>query len=78
MPPGNEHKLTEATARLLDDGDLRARLAAGAHERVQRFTASAVASALKPFTRRSLRGILKRPRTAGANADGRDADTLWS
>jgi glycosyltransferase involved in cell wall biosynthesis len=47
VPPDDEHRLTEAMARLLDDADLRARLAAGTAERVQRFTASAVAEQLE-------------------------------
>ncbi len=47
VPPGDEHKLAGAMARLLADADLRARLAAGARERVQRFTASAVVERLE-------------------------------
>ena len=47
VPPDDEYKLAEAMARLLNDADLRARLAAGARERVQRFTASAVAERLE-------------------------------
>src|SRR5258708_401766 len=47
VPPGDEYKLAEAMARLLNDDDLRVRLAAGAQERVQRFTASAVVERLE-------------------------------
>ncbi len=47
VPPGDEYKLAEAMARLLNDADLRARLAAGARERVEQFTASAVAERLE-------------------------------
>lgn len=47
VPPGDDRKLAEAMARLLADPDLRVRLAAGAHKRVQRFTASAVAERLE-------------------------------
>ena len=47
VPPSDEQKLAEAMARLLNDADLRARLAAGAQERVQRFTASAVVERLE-------------------------------
>jgi glycosyltransferase involved in cell wall biosynthesis len=47
VPPGDEYKLAEAMGRLSSDADLRARLAAGAHERVQRFAASAVVERLE-------------------------------
>jgi glycosyltransferase involved in cell wall biosynthesis len=47
VPPGDEHELTLAMARLLTDAGLRDSLAAGARERVQRFTASAVAERLE-------------------------------
>ena len=47
VPPGDENKLAEAMARLLNDADLRARLADGAQERARRFTASAVVERLE-------------------------------
>jgi glycosyltransferase involved in cell wall biosynthesis len=47
VPPGDENKLAEAMARLLNDADLRVRLADGARERAQRFTASAVVERLE-------------------------------
>jgi glycosyltransferase involved in cell wall biosynthesis len=47
VPPGDEYKLAESMARLLNDADLRDRLAAGAQERVQQFTASAVVERLE-------------------------------
>ena len=47
VPPGDEHKLAEAMTRLLNDTELRVRLAAGAQERVTRFTASAVVERLE-------------------------------
>lgn len=47
VPPGDEYELTAAMSRLLNDADLRDRLATGAQERVQRFTASAVVQRLE-------------------------------
>jgi glycosyltransferase involved in cell wall biosynthesis len=47
VPPGDERPLAEAMARLLDDPELRLRLAAGARERVRRFTASTVVERLE-------------------------------
>jgi glycosyltransferase involved in cell wall biosynthesis len=58
--PGDEHGLAEAMARLLKDASLRARLAAGARERIQRFTASAVAERLEAVYERVA------PRNSGA------------
>jgi glycosyltransferase involved in cell wall biosynthesis len=47
VPPGDEDRLAEAIGRLLDDTELRARLATGGKERVRRFTASAVVDRLE-------------------------------
>jgi glycosyltransferase involved in cell wall biosynthesis len=47
VPAGDEYRLAEAMTRLLNDSDLRVRLAAGAQERVRPFTASAVAERLE-------------------------------
>jgi glycosyltransferase involved in cell wall biosynthesis len=73
VPPGNEYRLGEAMARLLNDADLRARLAAGAQERVQRFTASAVAERLENvYARVAPRNPETSPRTCRASTGGRD------
>ena len=74
VPPGDEHRLAEAVARLLNDPDLRARLAIGAQERVHRFTASEVAERLEAvYTRVAPGKPGKFPKTHQADADGRDA-----
>src|SRR5215467_1139741 len=76
VPPDNEYKLAEAMARLLNDADLRARLAASARERVQRFTASAVVERLEAvYDRVAPRNSGTSPKPTEASADGRDADT---
>ena len=47
VPPQNERELAEAIDRVLSDGDLRARIIAGARDKVRAFTASAVAEQLE-------------------------------
>jgi glycosyltransferase involved in cell wall biosynthesis len=47
IPPGDEGRLGAAMDRLLKDAVLRARLAAGAQERVRSFTASSVVERLE-------------------------------
>ena len=47
VPPGSVLELTAAMSELLTDESLRSRLAAAARERVQRFTATAVAERLE-------------------------------
>jgi glycosyltransferase involved in cell wall biosynthesis len=75
VPPGDEHKLAEAMALLLHDADLRARLAAGAQERVQRFTASAVVERLEAvYARVAPRDHATSAKAYWASVDGRDAD----
>ena len=75
VPPDDEYKLAEAMARLLNDADLRIRLAAGAQERVQRFTASAVAERLEDVYARVVpRNLETSSRTYRASAGGRDTD----
>jgi glycosyltransferase involved in cell wall biosynthesis len=74
VPPGDEHKLAEAMARLLSDADLRARLAAGAQDRVQGFTASAVVDRLEAVYARVAPRISGLPaKTGQASIDGRNA-----
>ena len=75
VPPGDEHKLAEAMVRLLNDADLRVRLAAGAAERVRRFTASAVVERLEVvYARVAPRDRRLSPQGCLAGFDGRDAD----
>jgi glycosyltransferase involved in cell wall biosynthesis len=77
VPPGDEHKLAEAMTRLLNDADLRVHLAAGARERVQRFTASSVAERLEAvYAQVAPRNSGKSPESARRASTGRDAD--WS
>ena len=71
VPPGDEYQLAKAIAQLLNDSDLRVRLAAGAQERVQRFTASAVAERLEAvYARVAPRNSGTSPRTYRACVDG--------
>ena len=64
VPPGDEYRLAEAMGRLLNDADLRARLAVGAQEGVQRFTASAVAERLEAvYARVAPRNSATSPKT---------------
>ena len=75
VPPDDEYRLAAAMARLLNDANLRTRLAAGARERVQRFTASAVAERLEAvYSRVAPRDCETFPTLRQARADGRDAD----
>jgi len=62
-------------ARLLNDADLRVRLATGAAERVRRFTASAVVERLEAvYTRVAARNRRISPKGRQAGVDGPDAD----
>ena len=75
VPPGDEDRLAQAMARLLADAGLRGRLAAGAQERVQRFTASAVVERLEDvYARVAPRDSETSPKTCQSSVDGRDAD----
>ncbi len=47
VPPGDEYRLAAAMGRLLNEADLRLRLAAGAREGIRRFTATAVVERLE-------------------------------
>jgi glycosyltransferase involved in cell wall biosynthesis len=47
VPPDDDRELARAIHRILSDDHLRARLCAGAHERIRAFTASAVAEKLE-------------------------------
>jgi glycosyltransferase involved in cell wall biosynthesis len=70
VPPGDEDKLAEAMARLLSDAGLRARLATGARERAQRFTASAVVERLEAvYLRVAPRDLRTSPEPAGRPPD---------
>ena len=72
--PGDAYELAGAMGRLLDDADLRRRLAAGALERVQQFTASAVAERLEDvYARVAPRGSGKSHETQ-ADVDRREVD----
>jgi glycosyltransferase involved in cell wall biosynthesis len=74
VPPSDEGKLTGAMGRLLNDADLRARLAAGAQERVQRFTASSVTERLEAvYARVAPRNPGTSPKRTGRPPVGRDS-----
>jgi glycosyltransferase involved in cell wall biosynthesis len=78
VPPGDEYKLAQAMSRLLNDTDLRARLATGAQEHVQRFTASAVVERLEAVYARVVpRNSGTSPKTYQA-ASRREADTHYA
>ena len=71
VPPGDDHQLAEAMARLLNDADLGARLAVGARERVRRFTASAVIERLEAvYAQVAQRNSGDVPQTRQASAGG--------
>jgi glycosyltransferase involved in cell wall biosynthesis len=75
VPPDDEYRLAAAMARLLNDADLRARLAAGAQERVRPFTASAVAERLEAvYARVTPRNSETFPKVRQPRVAGRDAD----
>ena len=74
VPPGDEYKLAEAMGRLVNDADLGASLAASAQERVQRFTASAVAERLEEvYARVAPRNSGTSSKPYWASVDGRGA-----
>jgi len=76
VPPGDEYKLAEAIARLLNDTDLRIRLAAGAKKRVQRFTASTVAERLETvYARVAPRNFGDLSKTCQTSSDSREANS---
>jgi glycosyltransferase involved in cell wall biosynthesis len=75
VPPGDEYKLAEAMARLLNDADLRIRLAVGAKKRVQRFTASTVAGRLEAvYAQVAPRNSGDLSKACQTSADGREAN----
>ena len=75
VPPGDEVRLAEVMARLLADAGLRARFAAAATERVERFTASAVAERLEAvYARVAPRNSVTHAGTRQVSGGGRDAD----
>jgi glycosyltransferase involved in cell wall biosynthesis len=75
IPPGDEYQLAGAMARLLNDADLCARLAAGAQERARRFTASAVVERLEAvYSRVARRNSETSSKPCQASTGGRDTD----
>jgi glycosyltransferase involved in cell wall biosynthesis len=74
VSPGDEHELAKGMDRLLGDPELRARLAAGARERVCQFTASSVAERLETVYARVAPQAGISSNTQLASVDGREAD----
>lgn len=68
VEPGSGESLAAAMMRLLDDGDLRSRLAAGARERARSFTVSAVVDRIEDVYRRAAGSQREVPALQGDNA----------
>jgi glycogen synthase len=72
IPPGDEDRLGAAMGRLLNDGDLRGRLAAAGRERVLQFTASSVVERLEAVYARVAPRDSGSPLTRGRSPAGHD------